>query len=48
MGMVTMKCKCGKHMSKLYIHHNQHHSKGQWEHVGYLCVSCNTIIKLEG
>ena len=38
-----VKCKCGKVMAKLYQHHNQHHPKGQWEHVGYMCNSCNTI-----
>ena len=42
-----MKCDCGKVMSKVYIHHNQHHSKGQWECIGYYCNSCNTINKLK-
>lgn len=35
-------------MCKIYQHHNQHHAKGQWEHVGFMCNSCNTIVLNEG
>jgi len=42
-----MKCEYNKIMSKVYVHHNQHHPKGQWEHIGYYCKSCNTIHKLK-
>jgi hypothetical protein len=42
------KCKCGKRMCKLYQHHNQYHKCGQWEFVGFMCNSCNTIKLNEG
>lgn len=37
------KC-CEKVMSKVYVHHNQHHSKGQWEHIGFYCKVCKKVV----
>lgn len=36
-----MDCEhCNRHLSKVYIHHNQSFKGGQWEHIGFWCKRC--------